>query len=323
MSITISGGIPTGFKDKVRDDIYHVCQQEKSIVETAVTVVPIAGVEALGFNMMDKSEMTEKEGRNPSTPRDDVNLQRRWCFHTAYHVAKQFDKDDDLEMAMDPAGEVVVDYRSARNRKVDDIVIAAFDGSVVSGRRSNTSTITWASERGTTKYSRAITALEGRTIPHDCSVGNCSASDTGMTVEKIELVKEYFARMEVPANTPMFGLISPIQGTDMWGQEEYVSSDYNTDKPLAAGMILKYWMGINWLVSNKVVVGTNNDIDANTNIYKNWFWTKSAIKLGIADSFSVDIHPRYDLSMAQEIYCHMNMGAMRHDEDKVCMVECQ
>jgi hypothetical protein len=321
--ISISSGIPTGFLDKVAGDLYHVCQQKKSVTESAVTVVPIAGVEALGFNMMDKSEMTEKEGRNPATPRDDVNLERRWCFHTAYHKAKQFDKDDNLEHALDPAGESLTDFRFARNRKVDDIVIAAFDADVTAGRRSNTKTITWASERGTTKYSRATTAVEGRTIPHDCSVGNCAASDTGMTTEKIELVKEYFARMEVEADTPIFGLISPIQGTDLWGQEEYVNIDYNTDKPLASGMIMKYWMGVNWLVSNKVVIGTNNDIDADTNVYKNWFWAKSGIKLGVADSFSVDVHPRYDLSMAQEVYAHMNMGALRHDEDKVCLVECQ
>ena len=321
--ITITGGIPTGFIDKVQGDIYHVCQQKKSIVESAVTVVPLAGVEALGFNMMDKSEMSEKEGRNPATPRDDVNLQRRWCFHTAYHKAKQFDKDDNLETALDPAGEVIVDFRSARNRKVDDIVYAAFSATVVSGRRSNTSSITWASERGNVKYTRKAIALEGRTIAHDTSTGNCSASDTGMTTEKVELVKEYFARMEVPASEPIFGLISPIQGTDLWGQEEYVSSDYNTDKPLAAGMILKYWMGVNWLVSNKVTKGSSNDVDSTTDVYKNWFWTKSGMKLGVADSFTVDIHPRYDLSMAQEVYCHMNMGALRHDEDKVCVVECQ
>ncbi len=322
--ITISGGIPTGFQDKVADDLYHVCQQRKSGLEKAVTVVPLADIEALGFDMMDKSEMQEKEGRNPDTPRDSVNLERRWIFHTAYHKAKQFDKDDDLSMKLAAGSQTLMDLRFARNRKLDDIVIAAFDANVVAGRRSNTKTITWASERGTTKYTRAsTTATEGRTIPHDCSVGNCSASDTGMTVEKIQLVKEYFARMEVPEDEPIFGVINPIQGTDLWGQEEYVSIDYNTDKPLASGTILKFWGGINWLVSNKIVLGSSNDVDADANVYKNWFWTKSGIKLGVADSFSVDIHPRYDLSMAQEIYAHMNMGALRHDEDKLCVVECQ
>jgi hypothetical protein len=323
MSVTISQGIPTWFIDKVRDDVEHACQQKKSIIEGAVTVVPIAGVEALGFNQMAKKEMVAKEGRNPATPRNDANTDRRWCFHSPYHYAEQFDKDDNLEMQLSPAGECVPAVRWARNRKVDDIVLAAFDATVYAGRQSDTRTITWAAERGDTKYTRATTALEGRTIAHDTSTGNASASDTGMTVEKAELVREYFARMDVPADEPIFGLINPIQGTDLWGQEEYVNNDYNTDKPLAAGMILKYWMGINWLVSTKVVIGSSNDIDADTNVYKNWFWTKAGIKLGVANSFSIDIHPRYDLSMAQEIYADLNMGALRHNEDRVCCVECQ
>lgn len=324
MSITISSGIPTFFIDKVREDVEHACQQKKSVTERAVTVVPIAGVEALGFNQMAKKEMQLKEGRNPATPRNDTQTERRWCFHDPYHYAEQYDKDDDLEMMLDPAGETVPAVRWARNRKVDDIVIAAFDATVYAGRRSNTKTITWASERGNTKYTRASTvATEGRTIQHDCAVGNCSASDTGMTVEKIQLVKEYFARMEVNEDEPVFGLINPIQGTDLWGQEEYVNIDYNTDKPLASGTILKYWGGVNWLVSNKVVIGSSNDVDSDTNVYKNWFWTKAGIKLGVAKSFSIDIHPRYDLSMAQEIYADLNMGALRHNEDRVCVVECQ
>lgn len=321
--ITISSGIPTYFTDKVRGDVDHACQQQKSVTESAVTVVPIAGVEALGFNQMAKKEMQEKEGRNPETPRNDANTERRWCFHTPYHYAEQFDKDDDLEMQLDPAGECLESIRWARNRKVDDIVIACFDATVNAGRRSNTKTITWASERGTTKYARLADALEGRTIPHDCSVGNCSASDTNMTVEKIELVLEYFRRMEVPETEPKFGLINPVQGTDLFGQEEYINVDYNTDKPLASGMIMKYWGGINWLISNKVVKGSSNDVDADTDVYKNWFWTKKGIKLGVANSFSIDIHPRYDLSMSQEIYADLNMGALRHDEDRVCCVENQ
>ena len=321
--ITISSGIPTFFIDKVRDDVEHECQAKKSVMESAVTVVPIAGVEALGFNQMARKEMQLKEGRNPATPRNDTNTERRWCFHDPYHYAEQFDKDDNLEMMLDPAAETVPAIRWARNRKVDDIVIACFDATVFAGRMSNTKSITWASERGTTKYARLATAVEGRTIPHDCSVGNCSASDTGMTVEKIQLVLEYFARMEVDTDEPIFGAISPIQGTDLWGQEEYVSIDYNTDKPLATGTILKRWGGINWLVSNKIVVGSSNDVDVDTDVYKNWFWTKAGIKLGVAKSFAIDIHPRYDLSMAQEIYADLNMGALRHNEDRVCVVECQ
>ena len=70
--ITITGGIPTGFIDKVAGDIYHVCQQKKSIIEKAVTIIPVAGMEAFGLNAMDKSEMQAKEGRPEVKPKERV-----------------------------------------------------------------------------------------------------------------------------------------------------------------------------------------------------------------------------------------------------------
>lgn len=320
MSITISGGIPDWFVDQFKGDLYHTCQQKESLLASAVRHEAVVGAEDVAFDMIGQAAMEEKSGRNPETPRNDPNSARRWVETTPYHTAYQFDKDDDLQMRLDPMGAVVEEIRYARNRQVDDIVLAAFDATVKSGRRNNSSTITWASMDGDTKYTRTS---GGRTIPHDCSVGNCSAADTGMTVEKIQLVREYFMKNEVPMDMPIFGLIAPEQGTDLWGQEEYINIDYNNQRPLATLMYLKQWGGINWIVSNKVVAGSNNDVDENTNVYKNWFWAMDGIILGIADDITVEMSTRDDLSYAQQVYVHMNMGAMRWDEDKICVVECQ
>ena len=128
---------------------------------------------------------------------------------------------------------------------------------------------------------------------------------------------------EVGEGVPVFGLISPRQATNLFGQEEYVSMDYNSTKPLITMMYLKQWGGVNWIISNKVVAGTNNDVDGDANVYKCWFWAQDAIILGVSDEITVQFSDRPDLSHAQQVYVHMNMGAMRFDEDKVCMVECQ
>lgn len=320
MSITIAGGVPGWFVDQFKGDVYHTCQQKESLFAKAVQHEPVVGTEDVAFDMIGQSTMEEKVGRNPETPRNDPNSARRWVSTTPYHNAYQFDKDDDLQMKLDPAGATVKELVFARNRKADDIILAAFDADVQSGRRNNSSTITWAGEGGTTKYS---TTSGGRTIPHDCSEGNCSASDTGMTTEKVELVKEYFMANEVDESIPIFGMISPRQATNLFGQEEYVNSDYNSTKPLVTMMYLKQWAGINWIVSNKVVKGSSNDVDADTDVFKCWFWAQDGIILGVADSITVEMSIRDDLSYAQQVYVHMNMGAMRHDEDKICVVECQ
>ena len=320
MSINLTDGIPTNFVDDFKNDFYDVAQQKRSLFERAVMTESLVGAEDKAFDTIDLMEMQAKEGRNPETPRNDISTQRRWVFTDPYHNAYQFDKDDDLSHKLDPAGKTVTNLRRGRNRKVDDIILAAFDATVQSGRRNNSTTITWASEDGNVKYTGKDT---GRTIAHDTAEGNASAADTGMTAEKAQLIIEYFGFNDVDAEIPIYCMISPRQATDLFGQDQYVSADYNDSKPLVSGRYLKKWMDINWIQSTKVVLGSSNDVDETDNVYECWAWAQEGIILGVSDSITVDIHPRYDLSMAQEVYVHMNMGAMRLNEDFILKVECK
>ena len=319
MSITLSTGIPEWFVDQFSDTIYQVLQQSESLFARGVRVEPVLSAEDKAFDMMGQLEMVEKTGRNPETPATDVTTQRRWVLTTPYHQGFLYDQDDDLSLKNNPTSDIVVALRKAVNRKKDDIILAAFNAAVTSGRRAGSS-ITWLSQAGTTKYTRTS---GGRTIPHDCSVGNCSASDTAMTVEKAELILEYFAKNEVDDQTPIFCAINPAQRTDLFGQEEYINVDYNTDKPLATGQLIRNWHGINWILSNKIVKGTDNDVDGNTDVFRCWAWAMDGIILGVQDSVSVKFSDRADRSHAQQIYIHMNLGAFRQDEDRICLVECQ
>ena len=319
MSITLSGGLPTNFVSEFTRDVEHVCQRDKALLETAVKTVPISS-EAKSFDTFDEMDLVAKEGRNPPTPRNDVTTGRRWVESDPYHNAYQFDKDDDLQLLLDPAGETVQGLKNGRNRKVDDIILTAFEMTVKSGRRSNSSTVTWAGQNGNVKYTEAS---GGRTIPHDCAEGNCAAGDVGMTVEKAQLVLEYFQMNNCNMNEPIYGVVPPRVATQLFGQEEYANVDYNDAKPLAVGRMLKSWAGINWIQHTGITLGSSNDVDSDTDVYECWFWQPSGIILAVADSYTVSIRTRYDLSDAQEVYVHMNMGVMRRNEDKIVKVECQ
>ncbi len=324
MSITLSGGIPTWFIDRFKNTLYHVQQQKDSKFGKAVTVESVSNAEDKAFDMLDKFELTAKTSRNPQTPIIDAVTQRRWVFTDPFHNAVLWDEDDDLSVLLDPKSNYVRNFVQAVNRKKDDIILASFDGAVSSGRRA-AGTITWASQLGNTKYTGVDSSgdVTGRTIAHDTSAGNAAAGDTNLTTEKIELVKEYFANNDVDEDMPIWGAISPRQATNLFGQEEYVNIDFNDAKPLTNGKIIRDWMGINWIVSTKILLGTANDVDLTTNVFRCPFWVSSGIILGVQDAISVRIDTRTDLSMSQQIYVHMNMGAFRQDEDLVCFVECQ
>lgn len=319
MSITLTGGVNTWFVDQFHDVLYHVSQQAESKFAQAVKVRPILNAEDKAFDTMGKLNLTEKDERNGDTPVQDVETERRWVSTTPYHQSVRKDKDDDLSMLIDPTSDFVQDFKKAINRKKDDIILAAFEASVTSGRRAGSS-ITWASQDGNVKYTGADT---GRTIAHDCSSGNCSASDTGLTVEKVELALEYFANNDVDDNIPKWIAISPRQATQLFGQEEYINRDYGSNGPLSTGYIRRDFMGFNWIVSSKVVVGSSNDVDSNTDVYECWCWAQDGMILGVQDDLTVRISELPTKSYSQQVYVHMNMGAMRRDEDKILKIECQ
>jgi len=321
MSITLSQGIPNWFVDEFHDDLYHVCQQKESRFAMAVrTEYGLISAEDKAFDMMDEFTLTEKSGRSPDTPIIDPSTQRRWVSTTPYHNAVLFDKDDDLSIKLEPTGDFVTAFRRAVNRKKDDIILASFEAATTSGRRAGSS-ITWASQSGNVAYTGLDT---GRTIEHDCAIGNCSATDTGMTTEKIELALEYFANNEVDDDIPKWCAISPRQATNLFGQEEYVNVDYNNQQPLTTGRIIRDWMGLNWIVTPKIVLGSlNSAVSSDTSVYECWCWAQDGIILGVADELTVEISQRADKSYAQQVYVHMNLGAMRFDEDKIIKIECE
>ncbi len=320
MGRILSAGIPEGFVDQFDNTLYHLLGQSESKFQVGVDIKPIINAEDKAFDAIGKLVLTEKTERNPQTPTTEITTERRWVETTPFHQSVLIDKDDDLNRVVEPTSDIMMEFVRAVNLKKDDIILASIDGDVVSGRTAKAgTTITWASQDGNVKYTGKDT---GRTIAFDTSEGNASASDEGMTVEKAELVKEYFNFLDADENTPIWGAINPRQATNLFGQNEYVSSDFNTSKPLAVGRIIKNWHGINWIVSTKIVGGTNNDVDESEDVVRCPFWLQSGIILGVQDMISTEISIESTLSYSKQIYVHMNMGAMRRDEDRVCYVEC-
>lgn len=319
MARILSGGIPQGFVDQFDNTLYHLLQQKDSKFQQAVDIKPIINAEDKAFDAIGRLALTEKTERNPQTPHEEISTERRWVETTPFHQAVLIDKDDDINRVVEPTSDIMQEFVNAVNRKKDDIILASIDGAVVSGRTSKAgTTITWASQDGNVKYTGKDT---GRTIQWDCAVGNCNAADTGMTIEKAELVREYFANLDADESTPIWGAISPRQATNFFGQNEYVNNDFSNGKPLTTGRIIPNWHGINWIVSTKIVAGTTNDVDGDTNVVRCPFWLQSGLILGVQDMISTEITIESTLSYSKQIYVHMNMGAMRRDEDRVVYVE--
>jgi len=331
MSITVSGGIPQYFIDLFSETLYHVCQQKESFLGGAVRVEPIIGAEDKSFDMLGEFSLVDKTTRNPDTPIIEAATQRRWITTTPAHNGVLYDKDDDLSMLLNPMSDYVTAFRRAVNRKKDTVILAAFNGDVKTGRtKGSGSDIDGSYYYGTDDGAYYDGSLPGddaegydhRIIAHDCSYGPCKAADVGMTPEKLEVAAEYFKMNYVDPEIPKFCVMSPKQITELLGHVQITSSDFAKLKRLETGTVENF-MGFNIIPWPGIVKGTANSLDGGSNVYQCWAWAQDGIILGVQDAVSVEISVLPTRSYSQQVYVHMNIGAIRFDEDKVCLIECE
>lgn len=329
MSITLSGGIPQWFVDQFSASLYHVCQQTESFLGGAVRVEPLVGAEDKSFDMLDQFELVDKMTRNPDTPIIEAATQRRWVETAPAHQGILYDKDDDLSMLLNPLGDYQLGFVRAVHRKKDAVILAALGGDVKTGRTKGSGTTIdgsyyYGPDDGAyydgTPIGDDTEGYDHRVIAHDCSYGNCDAAETGMTPEKLEVAAEYFKMNYVDPSVPKFCVMSPKQITELLGHIQITSSDYSRLKRLETGTVESF-MGFNIIPWPGITKGSANCLNSTTSVYKCWCWTQDAIILAIQDAVSVDISVRADKSNSQQVYVHMNMGAIRFDEDKVCLIE--
>ena len=96
-----------------------------------------------------------------------------------------------------------------------------------------------------------VDAMRGATI----EVGDYS---TGLTKDLILAAVEKLNANDVPDDGRRFAVVGVHQWNELLSMDEFVSSEYVGDTPLATGFEGRKWLGINWLLYNGLPVATNN-----------------------------------------------------------------
>jgi len=273
-------------------NLQALLQQKGSRLRNAVTVGSYTGksgkaVEQIGAVIAQKVNSRHSDTPLISTPHD-----ARWVFPEDYSWADMIDDIDKLRMLIDPTSAYALNGANALGRAMDDVIIAAFNGTSKTGENGTVST----------------------TLP----AGNVVAVGTsGMTVAKLRVARKILMANEVDLDTdPLFCTLTAAQNDDLIGQTQVVSSDFNVrrdGKPVLSDGNVVSFLGFNFIHTERVpLAGTTRS---------NFAWAKSGMHMGIWNDISGSVDRRPDKNNNHQVLAKGTFGATRVEEGKVIQID--
>ncbi len=297
----------------------QVPQEMRNPFEGAVDTVPLKG-EYISFDDVGVSTGKEKTTRFAKLTYGDNSFRRRWLYpRWFYPDPKLVDKQDNIALHTDPSGAFMQSMLYYIERKKRDVIIDAFEATVTGGKNPGDTSYSYADSVISATYS----ATSGRTIPHDSTTtGAAGGTSTGLTEDKILLMQQKFSDYGIPDGTPIYLVCSYKQLRDLRENAKLQSTDTSDIKALMNREI-RSLMGVNFIVTNGITLGSSNDIDADTNIYPCYAWVKGGMSFApfLTPSFSVDKLPDM-VGDVWQIKANFGCNAIRRHEDMVIKIEC-
>jgi hypothetical protein len=272
----------------------HVAQQMDARLRSAVTPGGNLTGKRKSFNLLNDYEMDEVTTRKGDTPDGDTSGEKYWLYARKFEKVITFDEDDERQLGQIvlPDSDEVRNMAMAYNRKVDDIIIAAFDATRYIG------------EDGTTTDA----------FPSGQSIAvNFGGSNSGLTLGKIRETARIMNENEIEESGRYFAY-GAQQLDNLLAITEVTSRDYSDLMALKDGKI-SYYMGFTWIPTQRLPINTGTDVRSC------FAWHKSAIKFGEGQRNSyIDIRP--DKRHAKQIRSVGRLGAVRTENEKVVRIYC-
>mgnify|MGYP001614523862 CR=1 FL=1 len=289
--------ITTAFVEQYRGEFDHLLQQKGSRLRGAVRTESVTGKNAF-FEQIGSTAAQVRTSRHSDTPRMDTPHARRRVSLSDYDWADLIDDPDRVRMLIEPSNAYAMAAMWAMGRAMDDVIIAAADGTAFTGVAGGTSTV-------------FDTAMIVDVQVRDPGV---SAADYGMNVAKLIQAKELLDAGENDPDEDRFIALPARQVTSLLKTTKATSSDYAAVKALVEGKIDSF-MGFKFIRTQRTGVDSNSDD-------KCLFWVKSGLLLAIGQNPQVDIGPRRDKNNSTQVFVSMTLGCTRMEEGKVGYIEC-
>ena len=265
-----------------------LAQQEGSRLRNSVTVKSGVVGEETYMDQIAAFEMLSRGSRLAATDPTLADYSRRRIALEDFYQAKAIDKLDDIRTLADPTSSIMRSGIAGAGRKLDDLIIAAANGTAYTGKVGGTST-----------------ALPGTQI--------VVAGGTGLTLTKWLSALEILNKNDVDPSDEKYIVIGSQQLTNLLNTTEIKSSDYNSIKALVQGQVDSF-LGCTVIRSERLTkVSTTRQV---------LMYTKSGIGLAVGRDVISRIDELPTNHYAKQLYFCMAMGASRLEETKVVEIDC-
>lgn len=252
----------------------------------------------------------ENPSRLATTPNNSATVTRRWVYPT-YIDSGVAIANQDLTRVFN-GGQLQAGYAEAQGkamaRKVDDIILAAFFASSVTGQNGGATTA----------------MLAGNIIAHDYD----AAAATGLTVAKLIEAKRILMAGGIDVEREkLYCCITSTDNAFLLKQLEIRSREYNEKYELMEGMVTRY-LGIEFVhIDFQNATYYPDSAAANVNAVGSgerlvMVWAESAMYLGEWKPITLRASERADLSYAWQMYTFAEIGATRLQEAGVVEIIC-
>lgn len=278
-------------------------QLTKKLEETALEE-PATG-RAHYFDQVGLTEFKENNARFPESPHQDIEHYRRKVVPRRFQWGHNLDKFDKVQMFTSKEGKYVVAASGAFGRTFDTIHIDALGGNAIAeDPDGNTTNI-------------PLPSTQKVDVTFGGSSGNVNLNEAKVR-KAISIITNNDVDIDTPENR-LYGCITPkALYNGLMGQDRVASSDFNFTKPLAVGGQMSFsWMGVDWIVSNRLPKGTTTP-ETDRFCY---VWSKSGLGRAMWMNLETKSSERPDRSFIDYLYMESFFNVTRLEEEKVVQIE--
>jgi len=265
-------------------NIMQLAQQKYSKLMGTVYMKPNVRGKTYFQDQIGEWAMEVKGSRNTQTPNNDPNLARRMGTMIDYHDNRLLDRGDELKTISDPRSAYTIAAAQSLGRRIDVSIIEGLLGTSKSG------------ETGSTSVTNSNIVLATASSP---------------TLARVVAVKKVFDDADVETEDRYF-CCTPEFLDNLLSVEQATSSDYAAIKALVRGEI-NSWMGFNWIMSTRLAAVSSSTLIGIA-------YQRYGICAALAAQPMVRTNERYDLSYSWQVYYELNIGTVRLEEDRVCII---